>query len=45
LRWEDASGAQIAQATAAVEHRKSVNLVIALKQVPPVDPEQKILVI
>jgi AAA domain len=45
LRWEDATAAQIAKATAAVSNRKSVNLVIALRQVPPVDPEQKALVI
>jgi hypothetical protein len=45
LRWEDATAAQIAKATAAVSNRKSVNLVIALRQVPPVDPEQKVLVI
>jgi hypothetical protein len=41
LRWEDATAAQIAKATAAARNRKSVNLVIALKQVPVVDPERK----
>src|SRR6516225_2787214 len=34
LRWEDATAALIAKATAATARRKPVNLVIALKQVP-----------
>jgi AAA domain len=44
LRWEDATAAQIAQATAA-GGRKTVDLSIAIRQVPPVDPELKTIVI
>jgi hypothetical protein len=45
LRWEDATAAQINQATAAAGRRKTVDLLIALKQVPPIDPELKTIVI
>lgn len=41
LRWEDATAPQIAQATAAASHRKSVNLDIAIRQVPLLDPALK----
>ena len=45
LRWEDATAAQIAQATAAAARRRSVDLGIAIKHVPSVDPELKSTVI
>jgi RecA-family ATPase len=45
LRWEDATAAQINQATAAAGRRKTVDLLIACQQVPPIDPELKTIVI
>jgi AAA domain len=45
LRWEDATAAQIAQATTAAARHKSPDLLIALMQVPTIDPELKITVI
>jgi AAA domain len=45
LRWEDATAAQIAQATAAAARHKTADLLIALMQVPPIDPELKPIVI
>jgi hypothetical protein len=41
LRWEDATASQIAQATAAASRRKSVDLDLALRQVPLLDPALK----
>jgi hypothetical protein len=45
LRWEDATSAQAAQAKTSSSKQKSVNLAIALDQVPVVDPELKKAVI
>jgi hypothetical protein len=45
LRWEDATAAQIAQATTAAARHKSPDLLIALMQVPAIDPELKTTVI
>jgi hypothetical protein len=45
LRWEDATAAQIAQATTAAARHKSPDLLIALMQVPAIDPVLKMTVI
>jgi hypothetical protein len=45
LRWEDASAAQIAAATAQAYKNKAADLTKALNQVPIVDPELKETVI
>jgi RecA-family ATPase len=45
LRWDDATAEQIAEATAAKSKKKSVDLDVALKQVPLVDAELKDVVI
>jgi hypothetical protein len=45
LRWEDATAAQVAAATAQASGNKTVDLDKALKQVPLIDPEYKPAVI